>query len=322
MHENSLVSVIIPVFNASHYLTRSVSSILQQTYGPIELLICDDCSTDGSWEILQTFSDPRIRLFKNQANRGYLRVVNDLVSKAGGRYLCFQDADDYSHPERISMQVKRLRCESDLGLVGTNYALINRKDTVRCRSNVDTNPQTLRKALEVGNPFQKPSIMFKREVYEKVGMYREHFLTLGNISEDFDWILRVSERFDVGNINHIEPLYFYRCLSTSMSRKISSIYQLFGHDIALHLSRQRKTGQKDSIEQGELEALEQLILKLREPFDRDTSLFHHKLAESYMYCGLNIAAIWQALLAVSKKPLSWNNYRLLQYCVRKTFLRL
>lgn len=321
IHENRLVSVIIPVFNASHYLSKSVTSILEQTYRQLELLICDDCSTDDSWQILNTFSDPRIRLFKNEVNRGYLRVVNDLASKAKGHYLCFQDADDHSHPERISIQVEKLQSEPDLGLIGTNYALITPQGKVRLKANVECNPEMLKKALDAGNPFQKPSIMFKREVYEMVGMYREDFLKLGNISEDFDWILRVSERFNIGNINHLEPLYFYRSLPTSMSRKLSSVNQLFGHAIALHLSRQRKSGEKDSIERGELEALQQLILKLREPFNSDNSLFHHKLAELHMYFGLNIVAIRQAFLAVRKGPLRWNNYRLLQYCLRKTFLR-
>ena len=320
MDDNPLVSVIVPVYNAERYLKESVNSILQQTYRRLEILICDDCSTDSSWEISKAFLDPRIRLFRNDRNQGYLRTVNFLVSNSLGPFLCFQDADDYSHPERIRIQLNALLSDARLGLVGSNYAMINPTGKILLNKDVESDSQELRNLLESVNPFQKPSIMFTREVYTTVGMYREGFLKLGNISEDFDWILRTSECFEVGNVNHEKPLYFYRSVSTAMSKKILSVNQLFGHEIARFLARQRRSGEKDSLDKEDFKALEEQILELRKPYIEDRSLFHHKIAASQMYAGLNASAIRQAFLAILKGPLSWNNYRLLQYCLRKTFL--
>lgn len=318
-NESSLVSVIMPVYNAEPYLQAAIDSVLQQTYHRLEILICDDCSTDRSWETLKIIADPRVKLFRNERNIGYLRTVNFLASKARGCCICFQDADDYSHPDRIRIQVSALCSNSALGLVGTNYAIVTRFGKLVMKSGVETDPKALRRHLESRNPFQKPSIMFRRQVYERVGMYREEFLNLGNISEDFDWILRVSEHFEVANVNYLEPLYFYRSVSTAMSKNVLSADQLFGHQIALHLASQRRSGQKDAIESGDFKELEDIIAKLRKPYIEDRSLFHHKLAASHMYFGLNANAIQHALLAILKGPLSWNNYRLLQYCLRKTF---
>lgn len=316
---SALVSVIIPVYNAEKYIRESLLSIICQKYGELEILICDDRSTDRSWDILRAFDDPRITLFRNEKNSGYLLTVNFLVSKSSGQFLCFQDADDYSHPDRIAIQLDKLVRAPSLGIVGSNYATINPHGKIVFKKDVETNPGSLKELLEKENPFQKPSIMFRREVYNTVGMYRPEFLRLGNISEDFDWILRTSRHFEVGNVNHECPLYFYRSVPTAMSKNIKSVNQLFGHAIAIELHRERNAGMKDSIERGDFKRIEDLICLLRRPYHLNKSLFHHKLAESLMYSGLHRGAIKQAAMAICKGPLRWTNYRLFQHCIRKTF---
>lgn len=321
MTGSPVVSVIIPTYNAQPYLEQCLESILQQTYKNIEILICDDCSSDQTAALLEKFSDERMILFKNQTNQGYLRSINFLVSKATGDFICFQDADDFSHPDRIQIQLQALLSQPELGLIGSNYAIIDSSGEIVRESTVETNVDVLHQLLQIGNPFQKPSILFRRDVYDKVGMYREEFLKLGNISEDFDWILRVSERYKVGNVNYRDPLYFYRSLPTSMSKNIKCVDQLLGHQVAIRLYKERQYGQKDSIEKGDLESIRDYIREMRRPYQQNKALFHEKLAASFMYAGMNQEAIRHSMMAIVKAPLDWKNYRLLQYCLRKTIFR-
>ena len=322
MIDAPLVSVIMPAYNAASYVRESLESILNQEYRNLEVLVCDDASTDETPTILKSISDNRVTLFRNDQNLGYLRSINFLVARAKGDFLCFQDADDISHPERIKLQMRKLVDHPRLGFVGTNYAIINKTGRTILKRDVETDPKTLKGLLETSNPFQKPSILFRREVVNVIGMYREEFLKLGNISEDFDWILRASEIFELGNVSGTSPLYYYRAVPTAMTKKFSSVSQLFGQAVALMLYKQRKAGKKDSIEGGNLQAIHDFIGELRKPYDHDESLFYHRRAEALMYAGLRTEAIRQAMRAVFKDPLRVSNYRLLQYCIRKNLFSL
>ena len=99
LDSNPLISVIVPVYNASGYLNRSVNSIQKQTIKDIEIILVDDGSSDGSGEICESLakSDSRIRVF-HQENHGlgYSRCKG--VSLCRGRYVAFVDADDYIDP--------------------------------------------------------------------------------------------------------------------------------------------------------------------------------------------------------------------------------
>ncbi len=103
-----LVSVLLSTFNNSQSITDSVNSILNQTYKNIELLIIDDASTDNTWEKLISFSDPRIKLFKNQDNIGLTKSLNRLISNSNGQYIARQDGDDISFPHRLEKQINIL----------------------------------------------------------------------------------------------------------------------------------------------------------------------------------------------------------------------
>ena len=103
-----LVSVILSTFNNSQSINDSVNSILGQTYKNIELLILDDGSTDNTWEKLNKFNDPRVKLFKNKDNIGLTKSLNKLISKSSGQYIARQDADDISLSHRLEVQINIL----------------------------------------------------------------------------------------------------------------------------------------------------------------------------------------------------------------------
>lgn len=116
MTNDKLVSIIIPVYNASHFLEETINSIQEQTYSNWEAIFIDDCSSDNSYSLIKKYQkeDKRIKLIKNKTNSGAAISRNNGISKAKGDYLCFLDADDKWHPKKIANQIKfmqKLNCE-------------------------------------------------------------------------------------------------------------------------------------------------------------------------------------------------------------------
>lgn len=110
--QHELVSVIMSAYNAADTIAYAVRSILGQSYGNLELLICDDGSTDHTPKILAELrKDPRVRLFRSEAQQGTYNIRNNLIREARGTYLTFQDSDDFAFPDRIECQLAFLKRE-------------------------------------------------------------------------------------------------------------------------------------------------------------------------------------------------------------------
>lgn len=106
--EGPLVSVIMPVWNARATVAIAIRSILEQTWQSLELIVVDDASTDGSWQILKDLAaqDPRVRLRRNTVNAGPYVSKNLGLQLAKGAYITGHDADDWAHPERLATHMK------------------------------------------------------------------------------------------------------------------------------------------------------------------------------------------------------------------------
>jgi Glycosyl transferase family 2 len=316
--ERPMVSVVMPCYNGGEFLEESVQSILGQSMADFELIICDDASSDSSLAILKQITDPRVRLHENERNIGYLQTINKLFGMARGNFIAFQDADDVSHSRRLAIQLDYLKSHPEVILCGTNFKVISADGAEVTRENVETDPEQLKHGILQGNPFQKPSILFRRELLQEIGGYREGFLRLRNISEDFDWLLRASEHFALGNVNFQEPLYLYRSLPGAMSKGYQNVEQLFGHDIALWLAEQRRVRRgPDDLDLEHFESIEVKINQLAAPFRKDVTLFHRVKAEQLMYCGLRDQAVKHCLEACRLEPFRFRNWRILQHCLRR-----
>lgn len=101
--QGDLITVIMPAFNAGKTIRKAVESILTQTWSDLELIIVDDCSTDGTWEIIKSLAvaDPRVKSVRNEINVGPYVSKNLALRLVKGKYLTGHDADDWSHPERL-----------------------------------------------------------------------------------------------------------------------------------------------------------------------------------------------------------------------------
>ena len=112
------VSVLLPVYNTPEdFLRQAVESILNQTFQDFELLIVNDASTTDVEKVIRSYSDSRIKYFKNKTNLGISGTRNILLDKAQGKYLAVMDHDDISLPERLAREVDFLDCHPNIGVV-------------------------------------------------------------------------------------------------------------------------------------------------------------------------------------------------------------
>ncbi len=98
------ISVVIPSYNHSSYIDKAVASVLNQTFDDLELIIVDDGSTDNTLEVLEAYSDPRLKIF-SQENQGAHAAINRALELAEGKLLAVLNSDDFYHPERLEKAV-------------------------------------------------------------------------------------------------------------------------------------------------------------------------------------------------------------------------
>jgi glycosyltransferase involved in cell wall biosynthesis len=121
---NPKVSVIMSVLNGDKYLNEAIESILNQTFTDFEFIIINDGSEDKTRDILEFYTDPRIRLF-HQNKMGLTKSLNKALSLSTGKYIARQDADDVSLPNRLQQQVYLLDNQSEVVIVGSDCYLID-----------------------------------------------------------------------------------------------------------------------------------------------------------------------------------------------------
>jgi len=105
MLDRPYVTVTIPMYNNARFIEETINSILAQSFSDFELLVYDDNSTDGSYEIAKSFSDSRIRIFRNNVNLGPEKNWNKAISSIRGKYVKLVCGDDILYPECLEKQV-------------------------------------------------------------------------------------------------------------------------------------------------------------------------------------------------------------------------
>lgn len=102
---NSLVSIIMPSYNTGNYISKTIQSVIEQTYQNWELIIVDDCSTDNTDEVVALFTDERIRYLKNEKNSGAAFSRNIALKEAKGKWIAFLDSDDLWKSQKLEKQI-------------------------------------------------------------------------------------------------------------------------------------------------------------------------------------------------------------------------
>ena len=212
--DKPLVSIIMGAYNCSQTIGGSIQSIIDQTYSNWELIICDDCSTDNTYELLKEWEsrDSRIRLFRNENNLHQAAARNRCIKASVGEYIMIQDADDVCTSNRVETLMAAF--DSEVDFVGSGCWLFDDSSVYSEKSPRVFFPKP--KDLLWGIPFVHASIMFRKACLDAVGGYRIcHYTKRG---EDYDLILRLyAAGFRGKNIADI--LYGYRVDRNTLSRR-------------------------------------------------------------------------------------------------------
>ena len=170
--ENNKISVLLSTYNNEKTIKLSIGSILDQTYKNFELLIIDDGSEDNTLQICKSFSDSRIKLFKNDSNIGLTKSLNKVSQYATGKYLARQDGDDISLNNRLQKQIAVFNKFDNLDIV-TSRAYVKNSNRIIPKYR---NYISYKILINYLNPFIHGTLMIKNDSFIKLNRYNENFI--------------------------------------------------------------------------------------------------------------------------------------------------
>jgi len=198
---NPKVSIVLPVYNGEKYIRESIDSILAQSFTDWELLVVDDCSVDGTAEILKEYMsvDSRISVIHNAVNQKLPRSLNIGFSRAKGEYLTWTSDDNRYLPDAIGVMAEYLDKNLTAVTVRSDYYIVDEFGK-RIRESMPYSDFDMYKWNCVGACF-----LYRRKVLETIGGYEPDMFGV----EDYDYWLRILEKFET--IHSIRrKLYEYR----------------------------------------------------------------------------------------------------------------
>lgn len=212
------VTVIIPVFNRIDYLEETINSVVEQDYSDIELIVIDDGSTDGGFELLQEIQSQyeMVLLFhEGRINRGQSAAINLGLKQSTGEFIAILDSDDLFLPNKLSIQVKALEENPDVGLVYGRGKAIDSKGVFLYDmldvSHIETNDPN-KMLLDCYFLLPQNSLV-RSAVYDEVGQFDEELRS----GQDHDMLIRMAE---VAKFLYISKYFFcYRRHENSISSK-------------------------------------------------------------------------------------------------------
>lgn len=164
----SKISVIMPVYNAEHYVTQAIESILTQTYQDFELIVINDASEDSSMEKICMINDKRIRILENKYNMGISATRNLGLDIADGEYIALLDNDDIAVRRRFEWETAYLDENPDIMVVGGHQREIDEYGKLLYSKWITyLNPSYIKAFLLFNNAIVNGSTMFRKEFIEK-----------------------------------------------------------------------------------------------------------------------------------------------------------
>lgn len=196
------ISIGLTFYNNAGTIEDALRSIFAQSFQDWELIIIDDNSTDGSFEIAQSVKDPRVRVYREEGRKGFVAALNRMTDLARGVYYARMDADDMMHPERLSKQIDYLKRNLGVDVVDTPMLSMDRHCRaigIRYMGPIDSRPA----ALLRGNFFHHATVMGRTEWFKK-NPYDPKYLR----AEDCELWCRTFKTSRFARIS--EALYFVR----------------------------------------------------------------------------------------------------------------
>lgn len=216
VYKDPLLSVIMPVYNCEDTLAEAIESILSQSYTNWELIICDDCSTDSTYQISKNYEiqyPSKIRVITNKENSKLHYSLNRCLEYSHGEYIARMDGDDISLPERFKKQITFLLDNPTVPEVGCGYIRFDDSGDFGIVMSPKTHDRT---QLLHGVPSCHACIVMKKSVYDTIGGYTVSKRT--ERCEDLDmWYKFYAAGFSGANLQ--EPLYKVRDTREALRRR-------------------------------------------------------------------------------------------------------
>lgn len=158
--DDTLVSIVMPARNCDEFVGETIASVLAQQYRRFELIVIDDASTDRTLQVVRSFVDPRIRILENETNLGVARSLLKGIGAASGELIARMDADDVCLRSRLRRQVRYMKSNPHVGIVGGSAILIGqfppRVKLVRRRD------RHIKAEMLFRSPMIHPSVLFRK----------------------------------------------------------------------------------------------------------------------------------------------------------------
>lgn len=210
------VTVLMPVYNGESYVGAAIESILKQTFKDFEFLIIDDGSSDGSARVIKAYRDPRIRLIRNEVNRGLVACLNDGIELACGEFIARMDCDDISLPRRLKKQIEYMYANPNVAVCGAWIKGFGETRAYVLRYPAEA--ALVRTSALFFNPIAHSTTVLRKRMFERLRYSNEY-----PGAEDWDLWRRVAEQAEVANIPDV--LLKYRIHSASVSRGNRELHQ-------------------------------------------------------------------------------------------------
>ena len=204
----------MPCYNCENYVAEAIESMLNQTFADFELIVLDDCSTDGTAEIAKKYSDERIVYHRNEQNLGLVDTLNLGLTLAKGELIARMDGDDISLPTRLEKQVQFLDENPDVILCSAGMELFGTETAVWIR---ESNSEDVKITMMLYSPVLHASSIFRKNVFlDNDLIYRKETFP----AEDYDLWSRAVFFGHLANIP--EVLYKYRIHGIQVTKTVET----------------------------------------------------------------------------------------------------
>ncbi len=252
-----LVSIIMTTYNVEQFIDKTIRCIQQQTYQQWELIIVDDHSTDTTVAHIRKYlNDPRIKLWENKKNLGFILNKNKAFGFAQGELLTLMDSDDMCAATRIARQVAIFQQYPEIMLCATNFQRIDEFDNLLYANTI--NEDLVLKVLPKDFSVSYNNIMFRKQIVATYGLFDSFFREYHG--EDQYWTMKVMCDHPLYFIKDI--LYSYRINPNSLTTNLTSPKQLIMEDIIAYLKQQRLETGTDDVEQNNNDTLQNYVAQL------------------------------------------------------------
>jgi glycosyltransferase involved in cell wall biosynthesis len=197
---NPLVSVVMAVYNGERYLKPTIESTLNQTFKNFEFVIVNDASTDRTMEIINSYDDPRIKLYNNEKNIGQTKSLNVGLNAAKGKYIARIDAGDVSMPERLEKQLAFMEKNKEVSVLGTSAFRYDESGRIIDVVHMPKSPKGRLQRIFFASPLVHISVLMKRDIIENIGGYNEEY----DVLADYElWSRLTKKGYGLSNLKQI-----------------------------------------------------------------------------------------------------------------------